>query len=122
LRSHLKHLVAEMLGLDLLDPNTIANDEPLVGGSLGLDSLDVLELAICVEEEFGIAMCGGKESDRVFASIASLADFINTGARTSPAGVLRVARISQEGEFRSGAAAPAPPWQPVFASGAMLTF
>jgi acyl carrier protein len=122
LLSHLKHLVAEMFGLDLLDPNQIANDEPLVGGSLCLDSLDVLELAICLEEEFGIAICGGRVPQRVFTSIASLADFINTGARTCPTGLLGAAKIGQWGGLRSATAASSPAWQPVFASGARLTF
>ena len=122
LLSHLKHLVVSVLRFDQSDPDTMANNTPLSGGCLGLDSLDSLELAICVEEEFGVAVCGGQASPRIFASFASLADFIQAGARTSPTGLLGAAKIGAWSGVRSAAAAPSPAWQPVFASGAMLTF
>jgi acyl carrier protein len=122
LLSHLKHLVVDILRLDILEPNKIPNDEPLIGGSLCLDSLDALELAICVEEEFGIPICGGKESPRVFTSIASLADVICAGARTSPAGPSRAAKSNRADKSRSVTTASPPGWRPVFASGAMLNF
>jgi acyl carrier protein len=68
--------VAGSFRLDILDPDTIAADEPLIGGHLGLDSLDAVELGIRIEEEFGIAICGSAGLPGAFASIASLADFI----------------------------------------------
>jgi acyl carrier protein len=122
LLSHLKNLVAGISRLDVLDPDRITDDEPLMGGSLCLDSLDALELAICVEEEFGIAICGGKESHRAFTSIANLAAFIHTGAQTRPARPLWAAKTNRWGEFRSATTVFPPAWRPVFASGAILTF
>jgi acyl carrier protein len=77
LLSQLKHLVADMFRLDLLDPDKIDANEPLMGGNLGLDSLESLELAICVEEKFGISLCSAGEPHGAFASIASLASFIH---------------------------------------------
>jgi len=76
LRSRLKHLIAELFRLDLVDPDKIADNEALIGGSLGLDSLDALELAMCVEEEFGITITSRAESVCAFTSIASLAGYI----------------------------------------------
>jgi len=93
-RSELKQLVAGMFRPDLLEANTIADDEPLMGGRMGLDSIDALELAICVEEEFGIAISRGAEFLIAFKSVTTLADFIQSRAR-SP--------------VRSGSAAPASP-------------
>jgi len=61
---------------DILDPGAIADDVPLIDSSLCLDSLDALELAICVEEEFGVAIHTGTESGKAFASFASLAAFL----------------------------------------------
>jgi acyl carrier protein len=122
LLKHLKHLIVDILRLDILEPNKIANDEPLIGGSLCFDSLDALELGICVEEEFGIPICGGKESPRVLTSIASLADLICAGARTSPAGPPWAAKANGADESRSMTTASPPVWRPVFASGAMLNF
>jgi acyl carrier protein len=95
LLSRLKNLVAGTSRLDILDPDRIADDEPLMGGSLCRDSLDALELTLCVEEEFGIAICGGKELHRALTTIANLAAFIHAGAQTS------LARPSWSGACRS---------------------
>lgn len=76
LPSQLKQLVAALFRPDLLEPEAIPDDAPLLGGSCGVDSADVLELALCIEEEFGVAICGRPELHPVFDSIASLAGFI----------------------------------------------
>jgi acyl carrier protein len=65
-----------MFRLDVLMPDGIADDAPLVGGSLDLDSCDLLELALCIEETFGIAMRRNEESRIARGSISDLADFI----------------------------------------------
>ena len=122
LLSQLKHLVADLFRLDILEPDKISDDEPLFGNRLCLDSLDLLELALCVEEEFGVAICGGKESPRVFTNIASLADFICAGARTIPAGPPRAAKTNGADESGSVTTASPSVWRPVYASGAMLNF
>jgi acyl carrier protein len=88
LLSQLKHLVAEMFRLDLLNPDKIDANEPLIGGNLGLDSLESLELAICIEEKFGISLCLVGKQHHAFASIASLASFINDRGHTQSTHVL----------------------------------
>jgi acyl carrier protein len=88
LLSQLKHLVADMFRLDIIEPDMIDDDEALIGGILDCDSLDAVEFAICVEEEFGIAIRRGEESNRAFASIASLADFIHSHTLTRHARAL----------------------------------
>ena len=72
-----------MFRLDILEPDKIADHEPLIGGGLGLDSLDAVEFAMCLEEVFGITIHLREESHSALASIASLADFIHTRAQTS---------------------------------------
>jgi acyl carrier protein len=91
LLSQLKRFVADMFRIDILVPDNIADDAPLTGGTFDLDSLDMLELAICVEEQFGIAIRCDEESRAVFRSIGSLAEFIHVQthigqARQCPAG------------------------------------
>jgi acyl carrier protein len=76
--SQLKLIVADLFRIDLLVPEDIADDAPLAGGSPGLDSIDLVELALCVEEEFGIAIRGDGEARKAFSSISNLADFIQT--------------------------------------------
>jgi acyl carrier protein len=85
LASRLKHLVAELFRLDLANPDSIPNHAPLIGGSLGLDSLDATEFAMCLEEEFGITI-RTKEDFQAFASIDSLVAFIRARVQAaSPA-------------------------------------
>ena len=47
-----------------------------VDGSIGLDSLDFIELSIAIEERFGIAMDENQDLTEHFASFDSLSRFI----------------------------------------------
>jgi acyl carrier protein len=76
LLSELKYFVADLFRADILAPESIEDDAPLTGGAFDLDSFDLLELSICIEEGFGIAIRGEGASRDAFCSIASLADFI----------------------------------------------
>ena len=80
LRSRLKHLIVETLKLDDVTPDSIADDEPLIGAGLSLDSIDALELVVRLEKEFGIKISSSEESRMALASIAALADFIRARA------------------------------------------
>ena len=72
----LKRFIVASLHLKQVDPAGIADDEPIIGGSLGLDSLDVLELTMNLEDEFDIKISNQAESCVVLANVASLADFV----------------------------------------------
>jgi len=65
--------------LDLVDvtPDDIAADEPLIGGKLGIDSIDVLELVMMVEKDYGVLIDNQELGTKVFASLGALAGFIN---------------------------------------------
>ena len=47
-----------------------------VDGSIGLDSLDFIELAIAIEERFGIVMDESEDLAQHFASVDTLCRFI----------------------------------------------
>ena len=47
-----------------------------VAGSIGLDSLDFIELSIAIEERFGIAMDENQDLTEHFASFDTLSRFI----------------------------------------------
>lgn len=81
----LKHLVADMFRLDLLEPEEISDSESLTGGDFDLDSLDKFELAMGIEEEFGVAIDSQVETHRAFASISSLTGFIRARLHKCPA-------------------------------------
>jgi len=76
LRSHLKRLIVESLHLEGLTPADIADDAPLFGEGLGLDSVDALELVVALEKEYGMRIQSHEVDKSVFASVASLAEFV----------------------------------------------
>jgi acyl carrier protein len=81
LKSDIKALIVKELNLQGRDPSSIADDAPLFGAGLGLDSLDALQLAMSVEERFGVKIPEGDEARAIFASVSALADAIAAGSR-----------------------------------------
>jgi acyl carrier protein len=77
----IKRLIIETLDLRGRSEADIADDEPLFGGRLGLDSLDALELAVALESRYGVAIPEGEEGRQVFASVASIARYIDDSAK-----------------------------------------
>jgi acyl carrier protein len=76
IRSTIKRLIVENLNLEGLAPERITDDQPLFGEGLGLDSVDALELVVALEKEFGITVQSHDIDREVFASIATLAMFV----------------------------------------------
>lgn len=83
LKSKLKQLIVTTLKLEDVKPDDLADDEPLIGSGLNLDSIDALELVVTLEKEYGIKIKSSEESRQALASIAHLAEFIR--ARADPA-------------------------------------
>lgn len=55
----------------------IAPDEPLYGDGLGLDSIDILEIALVVSKHYGLQLrAGDDENHAIFQSLRSLSDHI----------------------------------------------
>ena len=76
LRLRLKRLIVESLHLEGLTPDNIGDDTPLFGEGLGLDSVDALELVVALEKEYGLRIQSHEVDKSVFASVASLAEFV----------------------------------------------
>ncbi len=73
----LKELIIEALGLQDLRPEDIDPDAPLLQEGLGLDSIDVLELAMALNKKYGIKTEADDERNRqIFASVNHLAHFL----------------------------------------------
>jgi len=78
LEAELKKLIVEALVLEDIAPEEIETDAPLFVEGLGLDSIDALELAMALEERYGVKIEDDPdENRRIFASVRSLADFVN---------------------------------------------
>jgi acyl carrier protein len=77
LHAELKKLIVETLALEDTAPDEIENDAPLFGEGLGLDSIDALEIAMVLEERYGVTLDDDPEANqRVFESVRSLAAFV----------------------------------------------
>jgi acyl carrier protein len=75
-------LLVEALNLDIA-PQTIDPQAPLYGEGLGLDSIDILEVALVVSKRYGFQLRSDDEDNiRIFASLSSLVDHI-AGHRTA---------------------------------------
>jgi acyl carrier protein len=76
LETEIKRLIIRELDLRNRTEADIADDAPLFGSGLGLDSLDALQLAMAIEERFGVSIPEGEASKAVFASVMAIAAHI----------------------------------------------
>ncbi len=74
--AEMKSKIISTLGLMDVKPEDIQNDAPLVGGDAGIDSIDVLELVMMIEKDYGIKIENKELGAKVFASVRALAAFI----------------------------------------------
>ncbi|MEZ4280886.1 MAG: phosphopantetheine-binding protein [Myxococcota bacterium] len=92
LEEELKHLIVDALALEDVEPAEIETDAPLFVEGLGLDSIDALELALALQEKFGVVTSPDDERNReFFYSVKTLAEFVRAqtgsaaGAAIDPA-------------------------------------
>ncbi len=83
LKLQIKQVLVTSLRLTM-NPADIADDIPLFGEGLGLDSIDALELVLEIERTFGVAIGDQELGKRVLRSVDSIAAFIEA-SRSSPA-------------------------------------
>lgn len=71
-------VIVSALDLDI-DAASIAPDEPLYGEGLGLDSIDILEIALVISKRFGVQLrADDADNQRIFSSLRHLADHVAT--------------------------------------------
>ena len=74
----LAHLIVECLNLEGVTPAEIDPDARLFGEGLGLDSLDMLELSMAVEQKYGVKLrSDDPDNEKIFASLRSLCGYIH---------------------------------------------
>ncbi|MHB1216018.1 MAG: phosphopantetheine-binding protein [Thiobacillus sp.] len=76
LQEEVAGLIVSALNLDI-SPEEIQPDAPLYGEGLGLDSIDILEVALAVSKQFGFQLrSDNADNVRIFSSLASLTQHI----------------------------------------------
>lgn len=69
-------LIVQALNLDVAAAE-ITPDAPLYGEGLGLDSIDILEIALVVSKQYGIQLrADSEENEHIFRSLRHLSDYI----------------------------------------------
>jgi acyl carrier protein len=69
-------LLVKALNLDVA-PADIPPDQPLYGKGLGLDSIDILEVALVVSKKYGLQLRADSENNhQIFSSLRSLAAYV----------------------------------------------
>jgi acyl carrier protein len=80
LLTELKEKIIDTLNLIDVTPADITVDDPLVGGKLGIDSIDVLELVMMIEKEYAVKIDNKEVGAEVFANLRSMARYIGNHA------------------------------------------
>jgi len=76
LRHELAALFVQALNLEVA-PADIDPDAPLYGAGLGLDSIDILEVALVVSKRYGVQLrADAEENQHIFRSLRHLAEYI----------------------------------------------
>jgi acyl carrier protein len=74
----LKSLLINELNLEDMSPADIDEDAPLFREGLGLDSIDALELAVILDQKYGVKIKSDDERNAdIFSSLSALADFVS---------------------------------------------
>ena len=77
LHAELKELIVDTLALEEVTASEIETNAPLFVEGLGLDSIDALELAMVLEERYGLTLDDDPEINlKIFDSVRSLAEFV----------------------------------------------
>jgi acyl carrier protein len=76
LQREIATLFVQALNLEV-EPQDIDPGAPLYGEGLGLDSIDILEVALIVSKQYGIQLrADSQENQQIFRSLRHLAEYI----------------------------------------------
>lgn len=76
LLKELKIKIIDVLNLTDITVTDFKEDEQLVGGPLGIDSIDVLEMVMMIEKDYGVTIDNKELGEKVFATLKTLAAHI----------------------------------------------
>lgn len=76
LKPAIRRLIVENLMLQI-GPEQIADEQPLFGpGSLGLDSVDALQLVVALDKNYGLKIADPEAAKQILASVNTIASAV----------------------------------------------
>lgn len=78
IKEQLKPIILSSLRITDLTPEDLRDDQPLLGGELEIDSIDILQLVLEIERHFGIKLVKGNFNPKSLENINALAAVIES--------------------------------------------
>ncbi len=80
LEQELLQLIITTCNLQEVKPDKMLPDDPLIGpdSPLGTDSIDALEIAVTIQQEYGVRMDSENTSREVLQSLSTLAEYVKS--------------------------------------------
>jgi acyl carrier protein len=77
-KEQLKPIILNSLRITDLSPEDLRDDQPLLGGELEIDSIDILQLVLEIERHFGIKLVQDNFNHKHLESVNALAAIIES--------------------------------------------
>ena len=77
-KEQLKPIILSSLRITDLTPADLHDDQPLLGGELEIDSIDILQLVMEIERHFNIKLVQGNFNQKDLESVNALAAVIES--------------------------------------------
>ena len=77
-KEQLKPIILKSLRITDLTPEDLRDDQPLLGGDLEIDSIDILQLVLEIERHFGIKLVQANFDQKHMESVEALASIIES--------------------------------------------
>jgi acyl carrier protein len=78
IKEQLKPIILKSLRITDLTPEDLRDDQPLLGGDLEIDSIDILQLVLEIERHFGIKLVHANFDQTHLESVDALAAIIES--------------------------------------------
>ena len=69
-------VIVDAVNLHHIDRTSIGPDTSLAQGGLGLDSVDILEVVVAIEQKFGVKVVDAESGKLNFRTIGTIASFV----------------------------------------------
>jgi acyl carrier protein len=77
LEEELAAMIVGELNLEDVPLDTVNADTPLYGEGLGLDSIDILEIALLISKKYGFELrSDNPDNEKIFATLGALAAYV----------------------------------------------